>query len=313
MTSHRTPKPPMTTHHHKRFVLFLAIAAALTTPSFAADPEPPLDPGESLWCLYFKEYMPPNQSGSDRSDLNFYMLLRQGRIVHAVASAPRWNKSCHAVDVSKLTCADDRLGGTVDITFHADGHVPQDGRPVGGRLTLSALLDRGDPGAEEAIDGRYEGTFGKEQVSGRLVGRVTPADRTSFKAARYWYRVFGVLVGSTDDPRARDITIELDVRDGRPTGARFTPHGKRGAEKVTLPLAVADIELAVDQSTAEYTFTYPVLGNEGGAKATYDLKVDVKRVHDLLGGEFEATVKQPGKPKGVRRGAVRGHCDPAAE
>jgi hypothetical protein len=254
--------------------------------------------------------MPPKEGQSDRRELNFYLLFREGRIVHAVASAPHWNKSIHAVDVSQLTFTDNQLAGTIDITFHKDGHVPADGRPIPGRLLISAQLDPDNPGDEDAVKGSYRGTFGEQAVSGRLIGRVTPADRTSLKAARYWYRVFDVLVGSTDDPRGKDITIELDVIDGRPTNARYTPHTTRKGDKGTLPLTVKEIDLKVDQSTAEYTFQYPVLGDDAGAKASYHMKVDVKRVHDLLGGEFEVTVKQPGNPDVVKRGALRGHCDP---
>jgi len=291
------------------WLLALVTAAAVASSAVAAEPQPPLDPDNSLWCLYFKGLMPPREGQSDRRDLNFYLLFRQGRIVHAVASAPHWNKSCHAADISELTFFDDRLAGTVDVTFHKDGHVPKDGRPIASRLSLSAVLDRDDPGADEAIKGSYRGTFGAHAVSGRLVGRVTPADRTSLKAARYWYRVFDVLVGWTDDPRARDITIELDVLGGRPTNARFTPSPRRGAEKVTLPLTVKEIVLTVDKCTAEFTFQHPVLGDETGAKASYRLQVDVRRVHDLLGGEFEVTVKQPGKRDVVKSGALRGGCE----
>jgi len=302
-------------YHSRRCIQLLALAtvAAVASSAVAAEPQPLLDPGNGLWCLYFKGLMPPKGGQSDRGDLNFYLLFREGRIVHAVASAPRWNKSCHAADVSKLTFVDDRLAGTVDVTFHGDGHVPKDGQPIASRLSLSALLDRDDPGADEAIEGSYRGTVGTHAVSGRLVGRVTPADRTSLKAARYWYRVFGVLVGWTDDPRARDITIEFDVLDGRSTNARYMPHPRRGVERVSLPLTVKEIELTVDRSTADFTFQHHVLGQETGAKASYRLQVDVRRVHDLLGGEFEVTVKQPGKPDVVKSGALRGGCEPLKE
>jgi hypothetical protein len=303
----------MTTCHKARlrnWLLVLIAAAAIASSAVAVEPDPPLDPGNSLWCLYFKGLMPPKEGQPDRRELNFYLLFRGGRIVHAVASAPYWNKSIHAVDVSKLSCVDNQLAGNIDITFHKDGHVPEDGRPIPSQFSMTAALDRDDPGDEEAIKGSYQGTFGEHEVSGRLIGRVTPADRTSLKAARYWYRVFDVLVGSTDDPRRRDITIELDVINGWPTNARFTPHTTRKADKVTLPLTVNEINLKVDQLTAEYTFLYPVLGDDTAAKASYHLKVDVKRVHDLLGGEFEATVKRPGGPDVVKRGALRGHCDP---
>ena len=129
--------------------------------------ETTLDPDNSLWCLYFKGLVPPKEGQSDRRDLNFYLLFREGRIVHAVGSALHWNKSCHAVDVSKLICVDDRLGGTIGITFHKDGHVPEDGRPIPSRLSVTAVLDRDDPGADEAIEGSYQGTFGEHEVSGR--------------------------------------------------------------------------------------------------------------------------------------------------
>ena len=122
--------------------------------------------------------------------------------------------------------------------------------------------------------------------------------------------MFDLLAGSTDDPRNRDITIEFDIIDGQPTNARFTPQTSRRAKKLTLPLTVQEIDLTVDQSTAEFSFLHPVLGEDAGAKASYHLKVDVKRVHDLLGGEFEATVERPGKPDIVKRGALRGNCDP---
>jgi hypothetical protein len=303
----------MTASHNARprgLLLVLIAATAFVSSAVSADPDPPLDPGNSLWCLYFQRLMPPKDGQSDRRELNFYLLFREGRIVHAVASAPHWNKSIHAVDVSQLTSVENRLTGTIDITFHKDGHVPADGRPIPGRLSMTALLDRDNPGDAEAIKGSYRGTFGERVVSGRLLGRVTPADRTSLKAARYWYRVFDVLLGTTDDPRGNDITIELDVINGRPTNPRFTPHTTRKGDKVTLPLTVKEINLTVDQSTAQYTFQYPVLGDDAVEKASYHMKVDVKRVHDLLGGEFEATVKQPGNPDVVKRGALRGNCDP---
>jgi hypothetical protein len=46
------------------------------------------------------------------------------------------------------------------------------------------------------------------------------------------------------------------------------------------------------------------------AKASYRLQVDVRRVHDLLGGEFEVMIELPGKPDTAKRGALRGGCEP---
>ena len=120
--------------------------------------EPPL-PAAALWDLRLKGFFDAGR------ELLVTLDVKDGAVISAVAVAPEWNRTMHAVDAKGLKLNGGELSGAMTVTLSADGGVPADGKPITRRVELQVRCRRG----------RLGGTYGGALAGGRdVAGRVSP-------------------------------------------------------------------------------------------------------------------------------------------
>jgi hypothetical protein len=124
------------------------------------EPVPDLAPGDAIWNI---ELIGAVAGGRQ---FNGYIPCRGGAFGEGMGYCGKWNHTYHDVDGSGLKLAGNAIKGQMKVTMNPDPYVPPDRKPVPCSYAVDAKLEDG------CVSGTFSGTFGGEQVSGHIVGRL---------------------------------------------------------------------------------------------------------------------------------------------
>jgi hypothetical protein len=117
-----------------------------------------VDPRDGIYALVLVKAL------EGAKPLTIHLDRKGGAFRYAFATAERFNKMPHDVDVSGLKFEGDTLRGPVRVTVNPDNWNPRDGKPVSCRYTLEATVSGAD------IRGTFKGVYGAAAASGGLWG-----------------------------------------------------------------------------------------------------------------------------------------------
>lgn len=206
-----------------------------------------------------------------------------------MAYAGKWNHTYHDLDAAGLKYENGVLKGEVKVTMNADPYIPPDHKPVPSQYTLEAKVENG------LLDGKFEGTFGAQKTSGRLLGRLEPPPPIPEPVAIHVKLENGVCEGS---PWFRRTYVGFTAVKGKAeTGGVSNNKGgwtgkfKRAEAQFEGNKFTATIECVVETSNGplkgNYTFklTGKAIGGSLVGKVDTYLEGELKKQNtDFMGG-----------------------------
>ncbi len=168
------------------------------------------DPREAIWQVVLEDALP------DGKALELHLAVHKGRITHALAIAPAFNRGPHDLDSSKLSITRSmQLRGEASVTIQPDNYVPKDGQPIKCRFRVDAV-----PPPANGLS-RYEGEVAGKAVKGDISIRLLPHAANAEGYGRIKVRLPGALMRlyrqrGPNWKYALDMNLTIPVRDGKP-------------------------------------------------------------------------------------------------
>lgn len=281
--------------------LLLLLSAA---PGPAAEAPPPLDGRNYVLGLTFEEFFPPAERKPGRRPLPLYVLIRDGKIVHAIASAPTWNKTAHPADASRLAYSPREVKGEIAIPLQCDPWIPRDQKELPCSVTVQATLP--DDLSVRSLEGTYRGRCGDQDVKGKMLIRRMAYDASCWRNCTASLQLVDCLVGGEHGYQRR-IAVEFDVRDGKLAGQRFGLVGLDNRPFDLRPLERAELDMRQDSFTARVTIPHEDLDAIADADATYHVEIQAGlRMGNMVGGLYRVRVVRPGKEDLIKQRSFKG-------
>jgi hypothetical protein len=231
-------------------------------------------------------------------DLVLYVARRDGRIAHAFARAPRFNRMPYLVGTNGLSWVGADLAGVLDFVVPSDGYVPKPGETLRVALRLAASEKDG------ALAGTYEGTVRELAAKGVIEG--ARVGRQAGPALSVRLACEGAVFPSSGKKGGR-VGMNLSFREDRCVAARLIPPGS--ITDVAFSVKTVEQSLRLDGEVLSGTLLAHVSPQSDGQKAIpHAYRIEGLVIGDSAAGTLKVSedggVASDGQFLGEARGGV---------